>query len=283
MEKEKMWIALGIFVLILFIVFIIIIRGKTNLLVNKSISFRNTLATRISSIYVQDSNFNTYPITLTSPIARNAVINIIIPKSNLNSNITSLSVFCSPTPEIQDLVPISFVLINDNDTIIYIPLSGTTYNKPTISSTFLSSSIIPPTIPPSCSNLCTNMEYPTTGYITIRTNYNKPVFIAVNTTSNTGINTSIYNPSSMSTTGATITTSALNTSNSIITCLAIDLTSTDFLVHCTIFYKLSNGKISKIVFGTSPSSIVVTQTQTPSNDIQHNTSGIPNSLLFLKF
>lgn len=299
MEIDNLTIMVVIFVIIVIsvIVYIIYSMDNTNILVNKSITFTNTLATHISSIYVQDSNFNTYPKIVTAPIAPNEIINIIIPKSSLNSNITWLSVYCCPTPEIQNLQAISFVLINDNETIVYSPLVQTPYNKPTITSTSLSSTIIAPTIPPSCIDLCTNTVFPTTGYIRIKNNYNKPLFIGVITTSNTGINKFIHNASSEP--GITITTNELNTGiptpnatpnatpqpnlREMITCLSFDGYDPNIVfINCTIFYKLSNGKILKIVFGTSPSSILITYTQTPSNSIQNSPSDIPNSFKFLR-
>ncbi len=261
-------------ILVVLIIGILMVTRRKNPLLNISITFKNTLPIPIQSVTVKDSKLNTYPVSISSSVAPNQDINIIIPKSPHNSDITSLSVYCcGGDAYAAEGMVIVFILVNDNNTLVYVPV-GSVYDKPTIVSTNLTNSVITPTIPlNTCSALCTNDTYPTSGYITIRNNGNNPIMCIVNT--NNDLNDVIGVQLNMSdiSNGETITTNALLNPSKLIACITFREGSSSesfFVVNATILYKLSNGKIMRTVFGTSPNSVVVGKTSTPPGIIQSN-------------
>jgi hypothetical protein len=263
------WVILVFSILVVLIIGILMVNRRKNPLLNILITFKNTLTIPIQSVTVKDSKLNTYPVSISSSVAPNQDINIIIPKSHHNSDITSLSVYCCGGDEYSATgMAIVFILVNDNNTLVYVPV-GSVYDKPTIVSTNLTNSVISPTIPlDTCSVLCTNDTYPMSGYLTVSNNYSTPLKCIVIT--NNDLNDIIgveLNRSDISE-GDTITTNALLNPSKLIACVTFN--ESFFIVTSTILYKASNGKIIRTVFGTSPNSTVVNKTNTHHAVIQSN-------------
>ena len=112
MKSVNIIIIISILLIIGFTIFIILY-NKNNIssLSGITIKFTNTLSFSIQAIFIQDSNMNTYPMTLSSPIAQNQLVTIPIPKSYLNSDITSLVIVCTESNDINDRNGFGFSLI----------------------------------------------------------------------------------------------------------------------------------------------------------------------------
>ena len=191
-----------------------------------------------------------------SPIAQNQLVTINIPKSSLNKDITSLYIICSNSTSSY-----TFTLISDNGAIICYPYGGV--GTPNITPTFTSgntSGTIVEGTKNVCSALCTSANFPTTGVILLANNYNNALQVTILSQRDklTQPTTLFQNTVAA---GASITSNALDNLSKII---SITFTKSNELVGTIILYKLSNGDISRVVYGPNPNAVGILISFTPT-------------------
>ena len=263
MKSVNIIIIISILLIIGFTIFIILY-NKNNIssLSGITIKFTNTLSFSIRAIFIQDSNMNTYPMTLSSPIAQNQLVTIPIPKSYLNSDITSLVIVCTESNDINDRNGFGFSLISDNNNIIYYPIGRGGDITPTFTSGNTLGTLIPPTTNnTTCVGVCTNSLFPTTGAITVTNNHTSDISILVNSQRvKLEQGTELFRNGPISP-GSTITTAVLDNLSKAITIVSVD--GNENAIEIILLYKLSNGKISRVVFG--PNILTIGLSITPGN------------------